>query len=297
MFPDIILNILGLIQYSSSITRSILKYGCSRFWSSPSFARYLGDYAGLPGELTGVCLVLEPLSWRFHHSHARSALELQPGPQPTVVTRTQFLKDVQICLYGVRLSSQAYLSPQDIRLTRFELWSVFMNNHSLELGTYFGNNGVLSPLPAFFKRGVFKLVYFGSRQAQRAILLRVSSNNRLYWERRFLRVCGNQKGMYFPLSIFFTFFMGPLASAVRPICSAWENVFRGSIVTICRLMVWYYQFKLQAYRTRTLGPEFRMDGQIRIDNLPCKSFITVLSCTKEQLHRGYQQRSQGTFVL
>jgi len=37
-------------------------------------------------------------------------------------------------------------------------------------------------------------------------------------------------------------------------------------------------YKLQPYRTRTPRYEFCMGGQIRIDNLPHKSFITVLSC-------------------
>ena len=54
---------------------------------------------------------------------------------------------------------------------------------------------------------------------------------------------------------------------------------RGRVI---ELLVFYRGcciYKLQAYRTRTLESEFCMGGQIRIDNLPYKSFIPVLSCT------------------
>ena len=58
-------------------------------------------------------------------------------------------------------------------------------------------------------------------------------------------------------------------------------------------------YKLQAYRTRTLESEFCMGGQIRIDSLPYKRFIPLLSCVipKNSYIGDTSHGIRGTFVL
>ena len=57
----------------------------------------------------------------------------------------------------------------------------------------------------------------------------------------------------------------------------------GVLCSISTMPVGGYRlyYKLQAYRTRKVEPEFCTGGQIHIDNLPYKGFIApFLSCTK-----------------
>jgi len=76
--------------------------------------------------------------------------------------------------------------------------------------------------------------------------------------------------MYFPLRI---------------IIGYWEGLYSIRVHSL-KLLEWnntsfIFFYKLQPYRTGAPESEFCMGGQIRIDNLPYKRFIPVLSCTKE----------------